>query len=132
MDVSGAGEARGASLPRRNVPLRCAALGPEAERSALDRFVAAGDADAARLGGLPDRDREGEHAAGVVGFDLLGVEGVAEKDLAREGACRAFVEEDLGVGVGLDRTALGADGEDVCSTVRSIESCSTPGRSSWT
>ena len=43
--------------------------------------VAAGDLDAAGLGGLADRDGQGEHADRVVGGDVLGVEGLAEEDL---------------------------------------------------
>jgi hypothetical protein len=43
--------------------------------------VAAGDLDVARLGGFADRDGQGEHARGVVGRDLVGVEALAEEDL---------------------------------------------------
>jgi hypothetical protein len=47
-------------------------------------LVAAGDLDAAGLGGLVHRDGQGEHAGGVVGGDVLGVEGLAEEDLPGE------------------------------------------------
>jgi hypothetical protein len=53
-------------------------------------LVAAGDLDAAGLGGLADRDGQGEHAGGVVGGDVAGVGGLAEEDLPGEGAGRAF------------------------------------------
>src|ERR1700733_5207962 len=74
--------------------------------------VAAGDLDAARLGGFADRDGQGEHARGVVGRDLVGVEGLAEEDLPGVGAVRSFGDQQLGA-VGLGRGALGADGEHV-------------------
>jgi hypothetical protein len=75
-------------------------------------LVAAGDLDAAGLGGLADRDGQGEHAGGAVGGDVAGVEGLAEEDLPGEGAGRAFGADHLGA-VGLHGGALGADGEHV-------------------
>src|SRR5690348_14684742 len=52
--------------------------------------VLAGDGDLAWLGCLVHRDGQGQHAGGVVGVDVVGVEGVAEEHLAGEGAGRAF------------------------------------------
>ena len=45
-------------------------------------LVAAGDLDAAGLGGLVDRDGQGQHACRVVGGNLLGVEGLAQEHLS--------------------------------------------------
>jgi hypothetical protein len=61
---------------------------------------------------LPGRDGQGEHAGRVVGGDVLGVQGLAEEDLPGEGAVGSFGDDHLGA-VGLDRGALGADGQDV-------------------
>jgi hypothetical protein len=45
--------------------------------------VAAGDLDAAGLGALADREGQGEDAGGVVGGDLVGVEGTAMRRKGR-------------------------------------------------
>src|ERR1700761_9596148 len=74
--------------------------------------VAAGDLDAAGLGVLVDRDGQGEDAGGVVGGDLVRVEGLAEEDLPGVGAVGPLGDEQLDP-VGLHRGALGADGEHV-------------------
>ena len=57
-------------------------------------------------------DGQGEHAGRVVGGDVLGVQGLAEEDLPGEGTVGSFGDDHLGA-VGLDRGALGADGQDV-------------------
>src|SRR6201996_5907701 len=62
--------------------------------------VAAGDLDVAGLGALVDRDGQGEDAGGVVGGDLVGVEGLAEEDLPGVGAVGPFGDQQLGA-VGL-------------------------------
>ena len=74
--------------------------------------VAAGDLDASRLGLLTDRDGQGEHAGTVVGGDLVGVQGLAEEDLAGEDARWPLGDDHLSA-VGMDRGALGADGQHV-------------------
>src|ERR1700722_3634656 len=56
------------------------------DRSGVDRrlLLAAGDLDAPRLGLLGDRDGQPQHPVVVAGLDLVGVEGVAEEQLAAE------------------------------------------------
>jgi hypothetical protein len=62
--------------------------------------VLAGDFDLARLGRLVHRDAQGQHAGGVVGVDVLGVEGVAEEHLPGQGAGRAPGGQQFHVAVG--------------------------------
>jgi hypothetical protein len=42
-----------------------------------------------------DRDGQGEHAGGVVGGDVVGVQGLAEEDLPGEGAVGPFGDDQL-------------------------------------
>jgi hypothetical protein len=58
--------------------------------------VAAGDLDVAWLGGFADRDGQGEHARGVVGGDLVGVEGLAEENLPGIGAVGPLGDQPTG------------------------------------
>jgi len=71
-------------------------------------LVAAGDLDAARLGGFVDRDGQGEHARRVVGGDLVGVQGFTEEDLPGVGAVGPFGDQQLGaIGLGPGRVRRG-------------------------
>lgn len=72
----------------------------------------AGDFDAARLGPVGDRNRDGEDAVLVGGVDLFGVEPVAEKELTAEAALATFAGDDLVAIDGLP-VPLGSDGHRI-------------------
>src|SRR5947209_2439529 len=77
-------------------------LGLRRRRGLRDRGVvlAASDGDLAGLGLLRDGDAQGEYARVVVGPHVFGVEGVAEEQLPREHAERAFGDLHLHVVTG--------------------------------
>jgi hypothetical protein len=83
-------------------------------RLRLDRLgvLAPADLHAARLGRLGDRDRERQHAVLIVGLHVLGVQRVAEEELATVGPVRALGHEHL---IALSRleAPLGPHAQDV-------------------
>ena len=90
-----------------------------------------GNGELAGLGRFHDRDGEGEHPGVVVGLDVVGVEGLAEEQLAGEGArgrSLTIISAPSAAMEGLSAFTA----RTFCSTVRSIEAGSTPGRSKWT
>ena len=87
--------------------------------------------DLARLSRLSDRDRHGWHAPVIGRLDLAGVEGVAQEQLPAKRAVALLVRDDLVVVLPIDpRSALRV--RTLRSTVRSMESSATPGRSKLT
>jgi hypothetical protein len=56
---------------------------------------AVSDLDPSRLSGLFHRDRQVQHAVAVVGADVLGVDVVAEDEVAGEATLRSFGRQDL-------------------------------------
>ena len=72
---------------------------------------------------------QGEHAGLVLRLDAVGIERVAEEQLAAERALRASAPPSRRRCLGRARTACTVS--TFCSTVRSIVG-STPGRSNWT
>jgi integrase/recombinase XerD len=77
----------------------------------------AGDFDAPGLGAVGDGDGDREDTVLIGGVDLVGVEAVAEEQLAREGALSAFAGDDLVAFDGLpvpfraDRHRVALDGD---------------------
>ena len=75
------------------------------------------DFDASGLRAIRDGDGDGEHSVFVGGVDLVGVEAVAEKELAAEGALSPFARDDLvafdglPVPLGGDRHGVAFDSE---------------------
>ena len=68
--------------------MRCLALD--------DRWPTGGalcDLHTARLGCLGNRDPQREHALVVVGFETVGIEALADQELARERALRSFADD---------------------------------------
>jgi hypothetical protein len=89
-------------------------------RSGVDLLpvgLRAGDLDAARLRLFGDRDAQGQDAGLVVGLDVVGVEGVAEEELAREDAEGAFGDLHLDVVAAGQGPPFGLDGQDVALDV---------------
>src|SRR4029079_1716259 len=67
-----------------------------------------GDGDLPRLGPLGDRDVQGQHPRVVAGGNVLGIEVVAENQLAAEHAPRTFGGDQFGVAGA--RGTFGLDG----------------------
>ncbi len=70
------------------------------------------DLDLAGLRLLGHRNGDGEHAGVVGGVEPIGIERVAEHDLADNRTLRSLLREHLDTVAGLPR-AFGADGQDV-------------------
>src|SRR5690606_2695086 len=105
---AGAGPRPAAAVPRD-------ALGP---RSAADLLAsAAADLDAARLGLFGPRDAQGQDAGVVRRVDALGVQGVAEEELAGERAGGTLCHEGLRV-LGGRGAALGPHVQDIALDVQ--------------